>query len=75
MHHANPDTIKRDDRAWRYIRDCPEVLFMRLQRFRQVPTKKGMRDEKVIAPVAIPETLDLSEFLEYHSYGEGSVVK
>jgi hypothetical protein len=75
MRHVNPDTINRDDQAWRYIRDCPEVLFMRLQRFRQVPTKKGVRDEKKIAPVAIPETLDLSEFLKYHSYGKGSVVQ
>jgi ubiquitin C-terminal hydrolase len=73
MRRVNPDTTNRDDRAWRYIRDCPEVLFTRLERFREVPTKKGVRDEKIIAPLAIPETLDLSEFLEYHSYGEGSV--
>ena len=48
---------------------------MQLQRFRQVQTATGFRDEKVSTPVTIPEILDLSEFLEYHSYAKGSVVQ
>ena len=73
--HTNADTTNRDDKEWRYVRDCPEVLLMQLQRFRQVQTATGFRDEKVSTPVTIPEILDLSEFLEYHSYAKGSVVQ
>ena len=75
MRHANADTKNRDSKEWKHVRDCPEVLLMQLQRFQQVPTAKGLRDEKVLTPVTIPETLDLSEFLEYHSYAKGSVIQ
>jgi hypothetical protein len=76
-YHTDAATAGRQDRAWKRVRDCPEVLFMQLQRFAQVANKKTkrMQDIKLKDPVAIPDTLDVSEFLEYHSYGEGSIVQ
>ena len=65
----------RSDKAWRRVRDCPEVMFMQLLRFDQNWVKGKLVEKKITRAVEIPATFDMSEFLEYQNYGEGSQVE
>lgn len=63
------------DKVWRRFRDYPEVLFMKLRRYETVWENGKSKAAKITRPVTIPEILDISDFLEYHNYGDGSRVE
>lgn len=71
----NADLVRHDD-----IKQAPEILFICIARYKgkEVRHKNGKVSFKAVKDldaVEIPDDLELSEFLNRHDYGAGSVVE